>query len=155
MITALDTTSWAQADLDGNGEFLEIIIPGSPPIETLYVVSNVRANNTFTILESTSSLLGAAFNTVATYHFPFGAGSPPYPNTQFAPCISYDPNAVPNPVIHIIGLRNNLTNPRFFDLLKFTFDTVTQVFINAVPTVLATSSLIRSGFDISTGATNR
>ncbi len=152
MITALDTTSWAQADLDGNGEFLEIITPGSPPLESLYVVSNVRADNSFIILKSLTApagsppepaLLGESFTTVAQYTFPYGSGSPPYSNVEFAPCVAYDPSAGS---IHIIGLRNNLSNPRWFDFIKFTFDTGTNTLTG--PTILATAESIRSGFDI-------
>jgi hypothetical protein len=150
VITVLDNTTWAQADLDGNSAFIEVIGPGSPPQESLFVVSNNRADNSFIILESSLGagsppveLLGSSFTVVAEYVFPYAAGTPPFPNQEFAPCVAYDPIAG---VIHIVGLRNNLTNPRFFDFIKFQYNVATGVLTG--PTVLATTSLIRSGYDI-------
>jgi len=129
VLTTLDTQPWAQADLEGNAQFIEV---GG----ALYVVSNVRQDNTFVILKSTSFYIGASFTTKATYTFST-------PNQEFAPVIAYDPTGQ---VIHIIGLRNNATNPLLFDLIKFRFDTTTNTL--HAPVVLATAERIRSAYDI-------
>lgn len=131
MITVLDNLSWSQADLAGNGEFIEV---GG----AIYVVSNVRSNNTFRILKSISAFLGQVFTVVSTYTFPA-------PNQEFAPCVAYDP--ITNK-LHIVGLQNNPTNGRLFDLLKWTVDLTAPPVTLPAPTVLATSELIRSGFDV-------
>lgn len=129
MITFLDNQTWKQADLAGNAQFIET---GG----AIYIVSNVRADNTFVVLKSTSRYLGDVFVTKATYTFPT-------PNDQFAPCIAYDSVTQ---LIHIVGLQNNATNSRLVDFVRFTFDTVGNTLSS--PTVLATAGRIRSGFDI-------
>ena len=141
MITQLDNVSWSQADLAGNGEFVEIIEPGSPPVQALYVVSNNRnagspPSSTFVVLKSTSTFVGNSFVQKASYTFPVL-------NEEFAPVIAYDGSRF----IHIVGTQNNASNPRLYDLVKFVYDTTTDVLIG--PTItLTTATRIRSGYDI-------
>lgn len=144
MITVLDNQSWSKELVTGNGEFIQ------DPSGVVWVVSNVRADNSFAIFKSEpvppQPGPGAAFGLpVATYTFPFH-GSPPLPNSDFDPVIAYDAVSGPNPLIHIIGTRDNATNPAKSDLVKFTYDTVTTVLTG--PVVLTSASTIRNGYDI-------
>jgi hypothetical protein len=168
LITTLDTQSWSQELVTGNAEFVAVPNPLTPLNASpngLYVVSNVRTNdfgfglsfgtsfslvNSFTILRSVAvppaAGPGASFQTLATYVFN-------QPNTDFDPVAAYD---YANGLLHIIGTRNTPTpvgmpptgaSPQLNDLIKFTFNTNTNVLTG--PVVLSTGARIRGSYDIS------
>ena len=176
MITTLDTLSWSPELVTGNADFIEATAPGfgvdfghnfgnaSGP--TIFVVSNVRTNGTgpqgfgygfgaqfgsagfsFEVLQSEAFPPtpgpGSIFDVVATYIFP-------QPNLTFDPMVAYDASGV-HPVIHIVGTRNTPTgfsssSSQSSDLIKFTYDTVTQILTG--PFVLSSGTRIRSAYDI-------
>jgi hypothetical protein len=142
LLTSLDTQSWAKELVTGNAQFVEISA-GSPPTSTIYVVSNVRADNSFVVLQSSHTPPigfapgpGSNFLTVATYTFL-------RPNSGFDPVTAYDSNSG---LLHIIGTQNNAINSRYSDLIKFTFNTNTQVLSG--PHTLTTASAVRDGYDM-------
>jgi hypothetical protein len=139
LLTTLDTQSWAKELVTGNAQFIEISA-GSPPASTIYVVSNVRADNSFAVLQSIptppASGPGAGFIAVATYTFP-------RTNSSFDPVVAYDPILG---LLHIIGTQDNALNPRYSDLIKFTFNTNTQTLSG--PITLTTASAVRDGYDM-------
>jgi len=142
LLTTLDTQSWAKELVTGNAQFVEISA-GSPPTSTIYVVSNVRADNSFAVLQSIPTPpVGAApgpgsnFVTVATYTFS-------RPNSGFDPVVAYDQNSG---LLHIIGTQNNAINSRYSDLIKFTFNTNTNALSG--PITLTTASAVRDGYDM-------
>jgi len=106
----------------------------------------VRQDNSFAIFKSDpvppAPGPGASFTVVATYTFPFH-GSPPLPNSGFDPVVAYDPNSG---LLHIIGAQNNAINPRYSDLIKFTFDTNAQTLSG--PITLTSASAVRDGYDM-------
>lgn len=137
MITTLDSQSWAQELLTGNADFIR------DPSGTLWVISNVRPSaNNFIILQSLPSPPqpgpGFVFTTVGSYTFPVT-------NTSFDPVVAYDATGG-NPLLQIIGTQNNPADPRLVDLVKFSFDTITQILTG--PTVLITGSDIREAYDL-------
>jgi hypothetical protein len=142
LLTPLDTQTWAKELVTGNAQFIEISA-GSPPTPTIYVVSNVRADNSFAVLQSIpvppagfAPGPGSNFITVGTYTFP-------QPNSGFDPVAAYDPSSG---LLHIIGTQNNAINPRYSDLIKFTFNTLTNTLSG--PIVLTTASAVRDGYDM-------
>lgn len=141
MITTLDTQSWSKELVTGNAQFIEIS-------GILYVVSNVRADNTFAILQSTPAPPapgpGAQFTPVA----PVAQYTFPVPNTSFDPVVAYDSVTAGGPYLHIIGTQNNPDNPQLNDLVKFTFNINTPNTLT--PVILTSASSIRNGYDIIT-----
>lgn len=138
MITVLDNQSWGQELVTGNGQFVQ-----DSATNVLYVVSNVRVDNSFVILKSNpvppAPGPGASFTQVASYTFP-------QTNSDFDPVVTYDTVSGPNTLLHIIGTRNNPTNPRLSDLIKFTYNTSTTALTG--PIVLTTASAVRNGYDM-------
>src|SRR5208282_5396494 len=142
MLTTLDTQSWAKVLNSGNAQFIEVL-KGSPPEQTLFIVSNVRQDNSFAILQSIPTPPngfapgpGSNFTTAATYTFS-------RPNSGFDPVVAYDSNSG---LLHVIGTQNNAINSRYSDLIKFTFDTNTQTLLG--PHILTTASAVRDGYDM-------
>jgi hypothetical protein len=138
MITKLNATgTWWSSDLyEGNAAFVDT---GS----AIFVVSQVRqgtsppVGNTFAVLMSNpvppDPGPGWSFTEVAAYEFP-------EPNSSFDPVAAYDGSQY----IHIIGTQDNPLGG--VDLLKFTFDTIASSLSG--PTVLATASAVREGYDV-------
>lgn len=142
MLTTLDTQSWAKELVTGNAQFVEVL-KGSPPEPTLYIVSNVRADNSFCVLRSVPTPPtgvapgpGAVFTTVATYTFS-------QTNSDFDPAVAYDPNSGS---LHIVGTQNNPTGHNSSDFIKFTFDTNTNTLTG--PVILTIASQVRDGYDV-------
>jgi hypothetical protein len=132
MKTLLDTNLWSSDLYEGNAAFVQRASDG-----VIFVVSQVRpATNDFVVLRSNvvppDPGPGWSFTQVASYAFP-------EPNISFDPVVSYDTGTG---ILHIIGTRNNPP----VDILKFSFDTSTSVLSG--PTVLATVSVVRDGYDV-------
>lgn len=125
--------NWAKELLTGNAAFVEAS-------GIIYVVSNVRADNTFVVLKSNPAPPdpgpGATFSVAATYTF---TGT----QIDFDPAIAYDSVAG---VIHIVGCRTNPSNPVLADILKFTFTIAGSILSG--PVVLATGSRVRDAYDV-------
>jgi len=146
MITALDTQNWSSELVTGNAEFIQLpngnIWDGSP---TLYIISNVRTDNSFVVLKANPSPptpgYGSSFTSVASYTFP-------QPNISFDPVAAFDNTTG---YIHIVGMRNTPTleapfyNPNQVDLIKFTYHVGTGTLLG--PIVLNTGSRIRGAYD--------
>ncbi len=144
MITTLDTQNWGKELVTGNGQFVQDSVSN-----VIYIVSNVRADNSFVILKSDpvppAPGPGASFGGVPPHSVPVATYTFTTPNSDFDPVVTYDTSGV-HPLLHIIGTRNNPTNGRFNDLVKFTYDTVTTVLTG--PFVLTTASTVRNGYDM-------
>ena len=166
MFTVLDTNSWDKEQVSGNAEFLEI--SGASGSSTVFVVSNTRpATNSFVILRSNpvppDPGVGYSFTQVAEYLEPFDTFTDS-PNRDFGPVSCLDTSGVRefigftgasgatgvfvegDPIIHIIGTRDNPIDPNLADLIKFTFDTSNNLLSS--PITLATASRIRESYDI-------
>src|SRR5208337_888387 len=109
MITQLDTQSWAKELQTGNAQFVAVTSV-SPPAETIYVVSNVRADGTFVVLRSDlvppAAGPGASFTVVAIGNLN-PVISPPVPPLQtidFDPVVAYDSSTG---LLHIIGTMDD------------------------------------------------
>jgi len=144
VITTLDTQPWAPEDQTGNGAFVEVVHSLSPFAAAIYVVSNVRADNSFAIFRSPAPASppelfdpqpGNKFGSIATYTFPLQ-------NSGFDPAVAYDPATG---YIHIVGNQDNADGT--VDLVKFTFDTGSDTFVG-LPVVLITSARFSSVADI-------
>jgi hypothetical protein len=154
MKTLLDTNAWSSALYEGNASFVQVGGSISPPVPgTLFVVSQVRpSDNSFVILKSDpvppTPGPGWSFTEVAKYTFP-------ELNESFDPVVAYDDSTG---LLHIIGTQDNrgasdsTTQDFPVDLVKFTFDTVPSgsplAYSLTGPTVLATASYVRDGYDI-------
>ena len=152
MITPLDLNPWSAELYGGNAAFVRV--PGSvspPSTDILYVVSQVRPHdNSFVVLKSNpvppDCGPGWSFTQVASYTFPSV-------NESFDPVVAYDSDTY---LLHIVGVQDNRSGagesptstqePFPVDLLKFTFNTLTDVLSG--PAVLLTSSYVREGYDI-------
>jgi hypothetical protein len=132
MITLIDTQPWSKELVTGNAQFIEI---GS----TVYIVSQVRADNTFAVFKSEPTPPnpgpGYKFDSTATYLFPVA-------NTSFDPVVAYD---AATRVLYIIGTQNNIDG-KDYDVILFAYDTVTDTL--GSPTVLVTASYVRDSYDI-------
>ncbi len=135
MITQLDTQAWSSELVTGNSQFIEL---GS----TIYIVSQVRADNTFAVFKSQpvppQPGPGGAFTTTATYTFPPVNNR----NTSFDPVIMYDDS---NENIYIVGTQDNV-NGKDIDVILFTYDTVTDTL--SFPITLIIASYVRDSYDI-------
>lgn len=120
MITTLDTISWSKELETGNAQFVET---GGD----IYVVAQVRSDNSFTIL--TSPAPGNAFTVVATV---------PLTTQSFDPVVTFA-----NGKLHIVGCVDNGKN---VDLVKYTFDPANPTVVPA--TTLVTASYIRGAYDV-------
>ena len=138
MITVLDNQSWAKELFTGNGAYIETA-------GVLYIVSNVRADNTFAILKSNpvppDPGPGASFTTVKTFTF---SGT----QVDFDPVVAYDSG---NTKLHIVGVRTNPSNSNLADIIKFTYNTVSTTLTG--PVVLATGTRVRDAYDVAVLAT--
>jgi hypothetical protein len=139
MISVLDTESWAKELYTGNAAFVETAD------ETIFIVSNVRQDNTFVILQSNpvppDPGPGSSFSVVATYTFPI-------PNIEFDPVCAYDPSTG---ILHIVGYQTDVANPLLSDLVKFTFETGISYVgpqVLSAPVVLVTGTRVRDAYDI-------
>ena len=140
MITQLDTQPWSKELVTGNAQFIEVGAVSSPPVAgAIYVISQVRADNTFAVFKSEpippTPGPGYKFDTTATYTFPTA-------NVSFDPVVTYDATAQ---VIYIIGTQNN-ADGKNYDVILFAYDTVTDTL--GAPTVLVTASYVRDSYDI-------
>ena len=138
MITQLDNQSWSKEIVTGNAQFIEIG-------DTVYVVSQVRADNTFAVFKSQPTPPtpgpGYAFSTTASYLFPVT-------NTSFDPAIAYDPLGQ---VLYIVGTQNNVNSTNddtLYDVLLFVYDLTTDTL--GAPTILVTASYVQDSFDVCT-----
>jgi len=147
LLTTLDTQSWAKELVTGNAQFVEVLA-GSPPEGTIYIVSNVRADNSFVILKSDpvppSPGPGSSFGAAPPVSVPVATYPFPQKNLDFDPAIAYDSNSG---LLHIVGTQNNSIDPNLSDFIKFTFDTNTNTFTEP-PVILTTASRVRDGYDI-------
>jgi hypothetical protein len=144
MKTLLDTNTWSSSLFEGNAAFAQRVSDG-----TLFIVSQVRPiDNSFVILKSNpvppDTGPGWSFSQVVQYTFL-------ELNESFDPVVAYDSGTG---LLHIIGTQDNRgastsTSQAFpADLIKFTFDTSTNILTG--PTVLVTASYVREGYDICT-----
>ena len=92
--------SWSNPDLTGNSTVVQV---GSE----IYLVSNLDTGS-FSVLKSIDN--GASFSAVSE---PIPTSTP-----SFDPAIFYDPATN---VIHILGTRSNISNPKLYDLLYFKY----------------------------------
>jgi hypothetical protein len=152
VITQLDNQAWSKELVTGNAQFIEVGSSVSPPIAgTFYVVSQVRADNTFAVFKSQAAPPapgpGYAFDITATYTFPIINGKH---NTSFDPCITYDANSQR---LYILGTQDN-TDGKDIDVVLFAYSTATDTFVGE-PITLTTASYIRDSFDICTLGDNQ
>ena len=107
MITPLDNQPWSSELVTGNAQFIEL---GS----TIYVVSQVRADNTFAVFKSEPSPPqpgpGSVFATTTTYSFPRA-------NPSFDPVIAYDSVGE---ILYIVGTQTNV-NGTDYDVIIFPY----------------------------------
>jgi hypothetical protein len=136
VITTLDIQSWAKELVTGNAAFIE-------DSGVLYIVSNVRADNSFAILQSDpvppAPGPGSSFTEVASHTFATA-------NTDFDPVVEIDPTAGVAGVLHIIGVADNATDPNLDDVVKFSYDIDSATLTG--PVVLVTGSRVRDAYDI-------
>jgi hypothetical protein len=136
MITQLDNQSWSKELVTGNAQFIEV---GS----TIYVVSQVRADNTFAVFKSNPTPPtpgpGASFTTTATYTFPFVDGKN---NTSFDPVVAYD--AV-GQTLYIVGTQDD-ADGQDTDVVMFAYNTGNDTL--GSPITLTTASYVRDSYDI-------
>jgi hypothetical protein len=136
MITQLDNQSWAPELETGNAQFIEI---GS----TIYVVSQVRADNTFAVFKSNPTPPtpgpGYSFQITATYAFPTVSGKN---NTSFDPVVTYDPTSQR---LYIIGTQDD-DDGKCVNVLLFSYSLTSDTL--GTPTTLTTASYVRDSYDI-------
>jgi hypothetical protein len=113
----------------------------------LYVVSQVRADNTFAIFKSipTSGEIGGDwpgynFETTAVYTFPTINGKN---NSSFDPVVAYDSTGQ---VIYIVGTQDD-ADGKDIDVLMFSYSTATDTWLRA-PVTLVTASYVRDSYDV-------
>ena len=135
MITPLDNQAWSSELVTGNAQFIEV---GT----TIYVVSQVRADNTFAVFKSQptppASGPGAAFTITATYAFPTVNGNH---NSSFDPVVAYNATSQK---IYIVGTQDNTTDG--VDVLSFAYDTTTDTLGSPVTLVIAEA--VRDSYDV-------
>jgi len=113
MITQLDNQEWQRELVTGNAQFIEV---GS----TIYVVSQVRADNTFAVFKSNPTPPtpgpGASFSITAIYTFPVINGKN---NSSFDPVIAYDSVGQ---VLYIVGTQDDVDG-KDIDVILFAYNT--------------------------------
>ena len=143
MITQVDNQSWSKELVTGNAQFIEL---GS----TIYLVSQVRADNTFAVFKSEPTPPqpgpGSVFDVKDSYTFATVNGKN---NTSFDPVVSYDSNSQ---IIYIVGTQDN-PDGKNIDVLLFAYDTTSDTLWT--PVTLVTASYIRDSYDISTLASSQ
>jgi len=163
LITTLDTVSWAKELTTGNAEFVE-----TPDLE-LFIVSNIRENGggygsgfgisfsspyQFVVLESDpvppSPGPGASFGAPPPTSVPKATYTFPQPTISFDPAVAYDSNSG---LLHILGTRNTPTSatsssPQLSDVIKFTYDTNTEILTGPFVIAASVGTRIRSSYDI-------
>ena len=118
MITQLDNQSWSKELVTGNAQFIEIGGSVSPPVYgTIYVVSQVRADNTFAVFKSNPAPPlpgpGSSFSITATYTFPVIDGK----NNSSFEGLYTDRILLLQEMIQL-GLETFITPAIFYDWLK-------------------------------------
>jgi hypothetical protein len=141
MISPIDNILWSSELVTGNAQFIEIgsTIFGS----TIYVVSQVRADNTFAVFKSEPAPPqpgpGFKFDIKATYTFPTVDGKN---NTSFDPVVTYNPVVQK---IYIVGTQDNPDGVNI-DVLSFIYDVATDTL--GTPITLVSASYIRDSYDV-------
>ena len=134
MITTLDLTPWSAQLLTGNGQ-LAIDQYGN-----YWVVSNVRADNTFVIMMSQDA--GYTWTTMSEYSF--STESPAVTNLAFDPAICIDIYGY----LHIIGSQPAAVG-HGFDIVHFSFNTAASPnsFLEG-PDFFVTSEVVAADYDL-------
>lgn len=125
MITKLDSIQSGILDLTGNSS---IVQNGGD----LYVIGNVKSNNTFSVYKSTD--FGETFTAVASASLQSGT-------KKFDPTVFFD-----GTIIHILASVANSTDSSRYDIIKYNFDTTGDTL--GSPISILGDSREHAGYDI-------